>query len=335
MSSWMKSFLWYIVVCVVLTTGAVLIYYLTQSKSRFTVLHRDVLVKIHQSKEIQKGNTEATECMSLKTMNKLYTFKHKIGEGGFGTVYSAIRTCDNMLVAIKKVKKGKVLEYDRKDPLEVVLLQRVSGIPRVVRILDSHETKDSHFIVMEMFNGHDLFDFISESGPLAESVARVIFGQIVDTIVDCHSRGVFHGDIKDENILINRETLEINLIDFGAGQLYRPNDIYSKYEGTRVYAPPEWISSHRYYAESLTVWSLGILLYNLLCGNIPFANDKGILGGKLRWVSCVKISESAKSLVEQCLQKDNHKRPSLSEVMHHPWILGQKSKIAWEPSTSP
>ena len=79
----MEAAFWYTVVCIVLTTGAVIFYYLTQSKNRFTVLHRDVLVKIHQSKQIQKGNTEATECMSFKTMNKLYTFKHEVGEGGF------------------------------------------------------------------------------------------------------------------------------------------------------------------------------------------------------------------------------------------------------------
>ena len=198
--------------------------------------------------------------MSSKTIWRLYSQKHSLGSGGFGTVYSATRNSDCISVVIKEVKREKVLEYDNNEPLEIVLLQTVADIPGVVKILDHHETRESYFIVMEMFNSQDLFDYISESGPVGESVAKVIFGQVVETILDCHTKGVFHGDIKDENILMNPETLVVKMIDFGSGQWFHPDQIYSRYEGTRVYAPPEWISFRRFYAESLTVWSLGILL---------------------------------------------------------------------------
>ena len=88
-----------------------------------------------------------------------------------------------------------------------------------------------------------------------------------------------------------------------------------------MYAPPEWISSQTYYAESLTVWSLGIILYDLLCGNIPFESDEEILKGELSWFSFPKISETAKCLVEVCLKKESTKRPTLQEITTHPWLL--------------
>ena len=251
-----------------------------------------------------------------------------LGVGGFGAVRAAIRKSDNMPVAIKEVRKENIVEYTDQTRIEIVLLQEVSNIPGVVRILDYHETKGSFYIVMEKFNGQDLFDFISESGPVAETAARVIFGKVVTTVLECQSRGVLHGDIKDENIMINPNSLDVNLIDFGSGQRFNHSKIYTKFEGTRVYAPPEWISSQRYYAESLTVWSLGILLYDLLCGNIPFESDEEILKGELRWFSFLKTSESAKCLVERCLKKDSSKRSTLREIMTHPWLLGCTETIS-------
>ena len=160
---------------------------------------------------------------------------------------------DNLSVVIKEVAKGKVCQFENSKPLEVNLLQTVSDIPGVVRILDYHVTKESFFIVMEMFDGKDLFDYISESDPLGESVARMIFGQIVETVLDIQSKGVLHGDIKDENILINSDTLKVKLIDFGSGNWFNSSHIYNNYEGTIVYPPPVWISSRRLYAESLTL----------------------------------------------------------------------------------
>merc|ERR1711892_989741 len=296
-----------------------------------TLLSSNMKLKnIFSLKTHHKPDIESENEMTPKTMWKLYSLKNSLGSGGFGTVYAATRTSDQMSVVIKEVKKEKVLEYEYNEPLEVVLLQTVSDIPGVVKILDYHKTRESYFIVMEMFRSQDLFDYISEFGPVGEAVTKVIFGQVVETIIDYQSKGVFHGDIKDENILINPETQEIKLIDFGSGQWLDHNQIYSKYEGTRVYAPPEWISSRRFFAESLTVWSLGILLYNLLCGNIPFENENEILEETLKWFSCLKLSNTARSLVEGCLHRDHTQRLSLGAILHHPWFSAQKDMMPLE-----
>ena len=89
-------------------------------------------------------------------------------------------------------------------------------------------------------NVKDLFDFISDNGPLKEDLAKKIFRQIIDAVQKIHSAGVIHRDIKDENILIDTQTHNVKIIDFGsAAKLH--HDIYSYFAGTRVYAPPEWI----------------------------------------------------------------------------------------------
>ena len=118
----------------------------------------------------------------------------------------------------------------------------------------------------------------------------------------------------------------MKLIDFGSGSWFNSSHIYNNYEGTRVYAPPEWIFSRRFYAESLTVWSLGVLLYDMLCGNIPFENDEEILTGKLKWFTCLNISQSAKSLVESCLKKECTDRIAIVDILCHDWMNGYTEK---------
>ena len=249
----------------------------------------------------------------------LYKVEEVIGKGGFGTVHSAVRRDDGLRVAIKEVAKNRAVTVKDNVPLEVVLLQLVADVPGVIRLLDYFETVDMFYIVMERVEGQDLFDFISESGTLAEDVVRDMFRQVVDTVFLCHEHGVLHGDIKDENILIDTETENIKLIDFGSGNRLN-SGIYTQYEGTRVYAPPEWISARRYRAEGLTVWSLGILLYNMLCGDIPFETDEEIRRGSLIWFDHLDLSETVKSLVVGCLEMDQGERMTLQQVKENPWL---------------
>merc|ERR1711971_1432028 len=95
---------------------------------------------------------------------------------------------------------------------------------------------------MERFHCKDLFDFISEQGPLPETLAKDLFKQILQTIMDCHKRGIVHRDIKDENILIDIKTFRTKVIDFGSGA-YIEDKVYHRFQGTRVSSPPEWINS--------------------------------------------------------------------------------------------
>ena len=254
-----------------------------------------------------------------------YKIKGVLGKGGFGVVHAAIRKSDGLPVAVKEVSKDKVLDNDDKVPLEVALMQQVSDIPGVISILDFFDMPNSYYIVMERFNSKDLFDFISESGPLPENLAKQLFQQILTTISQCHAHGVLHRDIKDENILIDLSTHQLKLIDFGSGTFLH-DGVYTEFEGTRVYSPPEWIKFRRYKADGLTVWSLGILLYDMLCGDVPFESDDQIRDGELHWKTDVKLSPKAKDLIEQCLNPNPDKRIKLADMMSHPWCASRQTR---------
>jgi len=257
---------------------------------------------------------------------KQYALKGVIGKGGFGTVYAGVRKRDKLKVAIKELPKAKVFRMSEGDddsiPLEIALMQQVSDVPGVIRLIDFFDMPNSYYIVMERFNSKDLFDFISEEGPLGENLARQLFKQVLDTVNMCHKRGVLHRDIKDENILIDLSNHQLKLIDFGSGT-YLHDGVYTDFEGTRVYSPPEWIKYRRYRADGLTVWSLGILLYDMLCGDVPYESDQEIRDGGLVWREDIHVSPLVKDLVHRCLKPEPEDRISISGIHKHAWVSRQ------------
>jgi len=259
-----------------------------------------------------------------REFHKLYKLEGTIGRGGFGTVFSGIRLQDKTRVAVKEVYKAKIIKKtaDGKTPLEVALMDQVKNVPGVIKILDWFEMPESFFIVMERCRGQDLFDFISEHGALKEAQARILFKQLLDTVLMCHNNGVLHRDIKDENILIDAANNKIKLIDFGSGT-YLHDGVYNDFEGTRVYAPPEWIKYRRYTADGMTVWSLGVLLHDMVCGDIPFESDSQILLGLPDWSGNTVLSPELQALIQGCLDTDPCHRLSLEALSSHPWLRGQ------------
>jgi len=103
--------------------------------------------------------------------------------------------------------------------------------------------------------------------------------------------------------------------------------------GTRVYAPPEWIKYRRYTADGLTAWSMGILLHDLVCGDIPFETDTQIMLGLPDWSDNTALSPGLKDLIERCLKTDPRERISLEDIASHPWIVGSKDAKEVKRST--
>jgi len=257
-----------------------------------------------------------------RKVEKFYKIGKVLGKGGFGTVYAGLRRRDGKTVAIKQIAKAKIqtleMVNDRKVPLEVALMQAVQHVEGVVKLLDYFERSDSFIIVMEKpDNCKDMFDYITEKGTVAETIARGFFKQIVETVISCHSRGVIHRDIKDENILVDTKTGKLKLIDFGSGAFFK-DEVFTEFEGTRVYSPPEWIRCSRYPGNPATVWSLGILLYDMVCGDIPFETDEEICNAELVFRN--NVSESCQDLIKSCLRIRPRDRIEIDQIIQHPWM---------------
>ncbi|XP_077638756.1 serine/threonine-protein kinase pim-1-like [Lonchura striata] len=259
---------------------------------------------------------------------ELYLWGPQLGSGGFSTVYSGIRLSDGSPVAIKRVARESVLQWDElpdgtRVPLEVVLMEKVgSGCQNIIQLLDWFELPDSFVLVLERPEAsQDLLQFLQEQGCLCEEQARWLFCQVLEAVRHCTACGVLHRDIKPENLLVNPESGHLKLIDFGCGTFLQER-AFTGFAGTRVYSPPEWIWLGCYHGHAATIWSLGVLLYVMVCGSLPFQDEPDIVLGKL--VFRQQLSPELQHLIRWCLAKHPADRPELEEISCHPWVRGRR-----------
>ncbi|KAL1255735.1 hypothetical protein QQF64_013796 [Cirrhinus molitorella] len=161
--------------------------------------------------------------------------------------------------------------------MEVALLILANEGPRVPQIIQPLDWKDLgeyYIMILERpIPCKDLFDFVqSHGGRIDEDMARVVMRQVTQAAYMSCQHGVLHRDIKQENLLINKDTLEVKLIDFGYGDLLQSTPC-TTFMDTRMYIPPEFISEGRYHGKPATVYSLGVLLFSLVCRTFPDSDN--------------------------------------------------------------
>merc|ERR1712073_273490 len=318
----------------------------TQSKVKYFIPSNMKIRNLFSFSSQKSTNTcesfQNTGSVQKRDLQSEYILKKLLGKGGFGRVFSAVRICDGLEVAVKEVLKDSRYQNDNKTktdiPTEVALMQQVENIEGVIKILDYIDDTECYYIVMEKINSKDLFDFITDEGPLPENFAKGMFSEIVQTVIQCRDSGVLHRDIKDENILVDLKSFNIKLIDFGSGCEHdyqeEPDKVFKEFRGTRVYSPPEWILDGEYQASSLTVWSLGILLYDMLCGDIPYTTDREICSGKLVWHTKLGLTGEARDLIKQCLNIRHQNRISLDSILSHAWFQQRSTSLKVSTSSS-
>ncbi|XP_050837923.1 serine/threonine-protein kinase pim-1-like [Serinus canaria] len=206
-------------------------------------------------------------------------------------------------------------------PMEIVLMEKVgSGCHCIIQLLDWFELPDSYVLVLERpERSQDLLELLQEHGSLSEESAHWLFCQVLEAVWHCTACGVWHGDIKPENLLVDPESGSLKLIDFGCGTFLQ-NWGFREFAGTQMYCPPEWICRGYLLQESATIWSLGVLLYVMVCGRLPFKNVHDIVSGQLFFWQ--QVSPECQHLIRWCLGKHPVDRPELEEILRHPWVLG-------------
>nr|XP_012134964.1 PREDICTED: maternal embryonic leucine zipper kinase-like isoform X1 [Megachile rotundata] len=254
----------------------------------------------------------------------LYDLEKTIGSGGFAKVKLATHIATGEKVAIKIMDKTALGDDLPRVKLEVEALKTLLH-QHICRLYQVIETDSHYFMVIEYCSGGELFDHIVEKNRLSETESRKFFRQIVSAVAYLHSLGYAHRDLKPENVLLDREE-NLKLIDFGLCAKPK-NGIESHLQtscGSPTYAAPELILGRKYLGSEVDIWSMGVLLYALLCGFLPFDDNsieslyRKILSGKYDepgW-----LSSSSKRLIRAMLQTDPKKRITIQELCNHPWI---------------
>ncbi|KAJ3294025.1 MAP/microtubule affinity-regulating kinase 3 [Rhizoclosmatium sp. JEL0117] len=254
-----------------------------------------------------------------------YRLDKTIGQGTYGKVKLGIHLTTFERVAIKVIEKAQI-----KSSKQVARLQREIRFlkllhhPHIVKVYDVIETDLFIYIVMEYAVGGELFDYIVANKRVKEREARSFFRMVLSAIEYCHRNGVIHRDLKPENLLLDEQKV-IKIIDFGFGNNYRSDGgQLDTFCGSPFYAAPEMILGKKYTGPEVDVWSLGVILFALLCGHLPFDDDnmkelyKKIASGNYRCPDYVP--QNAKHLINRLIQVDPKKRATLAEALAHPWV---------------
>ena len=268
-------------------------------------------------------------------------FPKQLGSGSFGRVYLVSHNDSKKLFALKVIDKRKLMvSYGKLDIIynEINIHSKLAH-ENIIKLYSVHEDNESINIIMEYAEKGNLFQLISkEKTGLDESKAFDYFIQVVNAVYYLHINNIIHRDIKPENILIGSDN-KIKLCDFGwAKELTLENR--STFCGTIEYMAPEIVGSENY-DYSVDIWSLGILLYELLYGHSPFKanNTKNvILNIKTHELTYddnnKKISNSCKDLIQKLLDGNPQKRLKIKDILEHPFVKKHSKKFNYKKKLS-
>eukprot|EP00292_Cryptomonas_paramecium_P005744 CAMPEP_0113687614 /NCGR_PEP_ID=MMETSP0038_2-20120614/16042_1 /TAXON_ID=2898 /ORGANISM="Cryptomonas paramecium" /LENGTH=401 /DNA_ID=CAMNT_0000608265 /DNA_START=195 /DNA_END=1397 /DNA_ORIENTATION=+ /assembly_acc=CAM_ASM_000170 len=254
-----------------------------------------------------------------------YLLGKTLGIGSFGKVKLAVHKETAIKVAVKVLNKKKVQALDMNDKVwrEINVL-RLFSHPHIIRLYEVMDTPTDIYVVMEYVSGGELFDHIVAKGRLSEDEARRFFQQIIAGVEYCHKNMVVHRDLKPENLLLDH-ALNVKIADFGLSNMMRDGGFLKTSCGSPNYAAPEVISGQLYAGAEVDLWSCGVILYALLCGNLPFDDEniaslfKKIKGGLYTMPGY--LSEGSRDLIPRMLLVDPLARITCAQLRRHPWFL--------------
>ncbi|XP_012567989.1 CBL-interacting serine/threonine-protein kinase 20 [Cicer arietinum] len=262
-----------------------------------------------------------------------YEIGRMLGQGNFAKVYHARNLKTGQSVAIKVFNKEMIMRVGLKEQVK----REISGMrlvrhPNIVELYEVMASKTKIYFAMEYVKGGELFDKVSK-GKLREDVARKYFQQLIEAVNHCHKRGVYHRDLKLENLLLD-ENGDLKVSDFGLSALLeskKKDGLLHTTCGTPAYVAPEVIRKKGYDGDKADIWSCGVVLYVLLAGFLPF-NEKNLMEmykkiTKADFKFPQWFRSDVKRLLYRILDPNPRTRISIDKIMQNSWFLKGYNQI--------
>ena len=297
----------------------------------------------HRSSErsgsVKKNGDESTHSSSTSSSSKsrtrtgtsnqedVYVGKYKliktIGKGNFAKVKLAKHLPTGREVAIKIIDKTQLNQTSLQKLFREVRIMKCLDHPNIVKLYEVIETDKTLYLVMEYASGGEVFDYLVAHGRMKEKEGRAKFRQIVSSVQYCHQKFVIHRDLKAENLLLDAD-MNIKIADFGFSNEFSPGNKLDTFCGSPPYAAPELFQGKKYDGPEVDVWSLGVILYTLVSGSLPFDGQnlkelrERVLRGKYRIP--FYMSTDCEALLKKLLVLNPEKRSSLEVIMSDKWM---------------
>ncbi|KAK1407801.1 hypothetical protein QVD17_39428 [Tagetes erecta] len=256
-----------------------------------------------------------------------YEIGRTLGEGNFGKVKYAKDLQTGLPFAVKILEKTRIKNLNFSDQIkrEIATL-KILKHPNVVRLHEVLASKTKIYMILEYVNGGELFDTIASKGKLSESDGRKLFQQLIDGVTYCHDKGVYHRDLKLENVLVDAKG-NIKISDFGLSALpqhFRDDGLLHTTCGSPNYVAPEILSNRGYDGATSDTWSCGVILYVILTGYLPFDDrNLAVLYQKIfkgdvqmpKW-----LPSGAKNLIRRILDPNPKTRITMADIKHDEWF---------------
>lgn len=256
----------------------------------------------------------------------LYKLGRTLGEGTYGKVKLGTHLHTGQEVAVKIMRPHET--NNRAEVEREISVLKLLKHPNIVQLFEVIEDENGRiFLVLELVAGGELFDYIVARGRVKEKEARKFFRQIISGVEYCHANLVVHRDLKPENLLLDIDG-NVKINDFGFSNLIRPGKLFNTFCGSPIYAPPEIILEKEYVGPTVDIWSMGVILYALVNGQLPWRLGKNgriididkLLAGQFENSASANLTKGVKDLMNRMIVADPNHRATLQEVRHHPWI---------------
>uniref|UniRef100_A0A8C6T8M0 non-specific serine/threonine protein kinase n=1 Tax=Neogobius melanostomus TaxID=47308 RepID=A0A8C6T8M0_9GOBI len=252
-----------------------------------------------------------------------YDIERTLGKGNFAVVKLARHRITKTEVAIKIIDKTQLDAVNLEKIYREVQIMKMLAHPHIIKLYQVMETKNMLYLVTEYAKNGEIFDYLAKHGRLSETDARRKFWQILSAVEYCHNRNIVHRDLKAENLLLDGH-MNIKIADFGFGNFFQPGEPLTTWCGSPPYAAPEVFEGQQYEGPQLDIWSMGVVLYVLVCGALPFDGPtlpvlrQRVLEGRFRIPYF--MTEDCEHLIRRMLVLDPSKRLSVAQIKEHKWM---------------